>query len=126
MPVPAPIVPTVPTLTFIFGAKSQKRLQVACDLIPFYETFGQPLTVENLQWNMQIKNFAEKWKALTTRKDEDAPETLKISKALLVIKWLKRFRNNIYRCLRVKKTPLVYVTCPDVGVTGLVPLQEAG
>ena len=43
MPVPAPIVPTVPTPPLIFGAKSQKRLQVAYDLICFYKMVGKPL-----------------------------------------------------------------------------------
>ena len=86
MPVPAPIVPTVPTSPFIFGAKSQNHLQVACDLIRFYETFGRPLTAANVQWDMQMKNFAEKWKVLTTQKDEDAPEIPKMYKTLPVIK----------------------------------------
>ena len=38
MPIPAPVVPTVATPPFIFGAKSQKRLQVACELVRFYDT----------------------------------------------------------------------------------------
>ena len=38
MPVPALIVLTVPTPPFIFGAKSLKHLQVACDLVRFYKT----------------------------------------------------------------------------------------
>ena len=40
LPVPAPVVPTVPTPPFFFGAKSQKRLQVACELVRFYNTIG--------------------------------------------------------------------------------------
>ena len=59
MPVPALLVPTVPTLPFIFGTKSQKHLQVACDLVCFYETVRRPLTEEKVQWNPQMKNFAE-------------------------------------------------------------------
>ena len=51
MPIPAPVVPTVPTPPFVFGAKSQKRLQVACELVRFYETIGRPLTAANIQWN---------------------------------------------------------------------------
>ena len=51
MSVPARIVPTVPTPTFTFGANSQKRLQVPCDFVHFYKTFGQPLTEANVQWN---------------------------------------------------------------------------
>ena len=48
MPVPAPVVPTVPTPPFIFCAKSQKFLQVACGLVRFYER-EQNLAHQNLQ-----------------------------------------------------------------------------
>ena len=57
MPVPAPVVPTVPTLSFIFSAKRQKSLQVACEIVRFYDMIGRRLTTANVQWNMQMKNF---------------------------------------------------------------------
>ena len=123
MPVLAPIVPMVPTPPIIFGVKSQKRLQVACDRVCFYETFGQPLTASNVQWNTQMNNFSEKWKSLTTQKDEGALETLKISKDLPFIKWVEMFRDHLNGCLIVRKILLSYLTCPDVGVAGAVPLQ---
>ena len=66
MPVPAPVVPTVPTPPFIFGAKSQKLLQVACELVRFYDMIGRPLTAANIQCNTQMKNFGDQWKALKT------------------------------------------------------------
>ena len=34
----------------VFGAKSQKRLTVACELVLFYNTVGRPLTAANIQW----------------------------------------------------------------------------
>ena len=40
---------TIPMPTFTFGAKSQKRLLVACDLIKCYNTMGQDLTTANMQ-----------------------------------------------------------------------------
>ena len=126
MPVPAPIFPTVPTPPFIFGAKSQKRLQVACDLIRFYETVGRLITASNVQWNPQMKNFAEQWKALTMRKDKSAPKIPKISKALPVIKRVKTFRNHLNRYLGVRKIHIAYLTFPYVGVTGVVPPQDSG
>ena len=73
-----------------------------------------------------MKNFAEQWNTLITQKDEDASETLKISKALPVIKWVETFRDHLYRCLIVKNIHISYVTCTDVGVAGVVPRQEAG
>ena len=35
---------TIPTPTFTFGAKYQKRLLVACNLIQYYNTMGRDLT----------------------------------------------------------------------------------
>jgi hypothetical protein len=40
---------TIPTPPFIFGAKSQQRLLVACDIVRYYELTGRPLTAANIQ-----------------------------------------------------------------------------
>ena len=82
---------TIPTPPFVFGAKSQKRLQVACDLVRFYDTVGRPLTAANLQWTQVMKNFEIQWKALKAKKDEDAPEVPKITRALPIMKWTEAF-----------------------------------
>ena len=59
---------------FTYGAKSQKRLTVACDLVRFYQTVGRDLTAANIQWNQVMSNFETQWKALKDRKDEDDPD----------------------------------------------------
>ena len=44
---------TIPTPPFTFGAKSQKRLAVACDLVRFYVTVEmgpRPLKLMTIQW----------------------------------------------------------------------------
>ena len=56
---------------FTFGAKSLKRLIIACDLIRYYETVGRNVTAANLQWTPIMRNFGEQWKALMDRKEED-------------------------------------------------------
>ena len=48
---------TIPTPPFVFGAKSQRRIAVACDLVNYYRTVGCELTAANLQWNTVMKNF---------------------------------------------------------------------
>ena len=78
---------TIPTPPFVFGAKSQRRIAVACDLVKYYRTVGRDLTAANLQWNTVMKNFDVQWTALKEKKGEDSPETPKISKALPVLKW---------------------------------------
>ena len=82
---------------FVFGAKSQKRLIVACDLVRYYETVGRNITVANIQWNTVMKNFEVQWKALTSKKEEDEPETPKITKGLNVMKWSESFRDHLHR-----------------------------
>ena len=47
----------IPTPAFTYGAKSQKRLTVACDLIRYYQTVGSDLTAANIQWNQVMRNF---------------------------------------------------------------------
>eukprot|EP00957_Ditylum_brightwellii_P058804 4458028-Ditylum_brightwellii.AAC.1 len=41
---------TIPTPLFTFGAKSQQRLLVACELIWYYDTVDRRLTPSNLRW----------------------------------------------------------------------------
>ena len=82
---------TIPTPAFTYGAKSQKRLAVACDLNRYYQTVGRDLTAANIQWNQVMSNFEIQWKALKERKDEDNPEVPEITKALPIIKWTEAF-----------------------------------
>ena len=58
----APAGATIPTPPFVFGAKSQEWIVIACDLVSFYATVGHDLTVANLQWNTIMKNFEIQWK----------------------------------------------------------------
>ena len=53
----APASATIPIPPFVFGAKSQKRIATACDLVRFYATVGHDLTAASLQWNTIMKNF---------------------------------------------------------------------
>ena len=93
---------TIPTPAFTYGAKSQKRLTVACDLIRYYQTVGRDLTAANIQWNQVMSNFEIQWKALKERKDEDDLDVPKITKALPIIKWTE-----------ASKTSLIGLLAPD-------------
>ena len=70
---------TIPTPAFVFGAKSQARLSVACNLVTFYNTVGCDLTAVNMHWTHVAKNFKTQWKALKSHKDEDNPDIPKIA-----------------------------------------------
>ena len=105
----APASATIPTPPFIFGAKSQKRIAIACDLVRFYATMGWDLTAANLQWNTVMKNFELQWKALKERKGDDSPDVTKISKALPVIKWMEAFQDFLNRKIWNCNVPLAYI-----------------
>ena len=64
----APPRSTIPTPPFVFGAKSQKHIAIACDLVKYYTTVGHDLTVANLQWITIMKNFEIQWTVLKERK----------------------------------------------------------
>ena len=96
---------TIPTPAFTYGAKSQKRLTVACDLV----------------WNQIMSNFEIQWKALKDRKDEDDPDVPKITKALPIIKWTEAFQDFLHRVIGARMIPLAYVIRIDPQVPGLAP-----
>ncbi|KAL7557676.1 hypothetical protein ACA910_021099 [Epithemia clementina (nom. ined.)] len=60
VPNPNPAAPTGAmflTPAFSFGAKSQKRIAVACNLICYYGMVGQDITAANIQWTSVMSNF---------------------------------------------------------------------
>ena len=99
----------IPTSAFTYGAKSQKRLTVACDLVRFYQTVGRDLTAANIQRNQVMSNFEIQWKALKDRKDEVDPDVPKITKALPIIKWTEAFQDFLHRVIGARMIPLTYV-----------------
>ena len=115
-----------PTPVFVFGAKSQKCLGIACELVWYYNTVGRNLTAANMRWNNVIKNFEIQWKALKTKRDEDTPEVPKISKSLPIFKWTKAFKDHLHRVIGVRMIPLAYVSRKDEDVPAVVPPLLAG
>jgi hypothetical protein len=105
----APPGATIAQPPFIFGAKSQKRLLAACDMVRYYETIARELSASNMRWEPVIKNFSQQWKALKDRKDGEAPEVPKITKTLSIIKWTEAFTDFLHRKIGVRMVPLAYV-----------------
>ena len=112
---------TISTPAFTFGAKSQKRLTVACDLVRYYQTVGRELTSANIQWNHVMSNFEIQWKALKKKKDEDDPDVPTITKALPIIKWTEAFQDFLHRVIGARMIPLAYVTRTNPQVPGIAP-----
>ena len=97
------------------------RLEVACNLIRFYDTIGRPLTAANVQWNPIMSRFGEIWKSIVKRKKADEPEVPTISKALPVMRWTEAFRDHLHRCIGSRHIPLAYVIRDEVTVANVCP-----
>ena len=70
----------------MFGAKSQKRLLVACDLVRFYDTIGRTVAATNVRYDI-VKNFAQQWRSLKDRKDGEQLEVPKLTRELGILAW---------------------------------------
>ena len=97
---------TIPTPPFIFSAKSQKCIAIACDLVRYYATVGHDHTAANLQWSTIMKNFEIQWTVLKERKGDDSPDVPKISKVFPVIKWMEAFQDFLNRKIGNCNIPL--------------------
>ena len=117
---------TIPTPPFMFGAKSQRRIAVACNLVNYYRTVDRDLTAANLQWNTVMKNFDIQWTALKEKKGEDSPDTPKISKALPVIKWTEAFQDFLSRKIGNRNIPLVYIIRDEPNPPAVAPPLAPG
>ena len=111
---------TVPTPAFVFGAKSQMRMEVACNLIRFYDTIGRPLTAANLKWDVMYK-FGLIYKSLVARQLKAHPDTPRITQELPIMKWVEAFEDHLHCCVGVRMIPLSYVIRADVNVDPLCP-----
>ena len=112
---------TIPRPAYVFGAKSQKRLNEACDLVRFYETIGRALTSANIWYDPIIKDFTQQWKALKDRKSNEDAEVPKISKALPLLKWTEAFDDFLSRTCGSRTIPYSYVTRETADVPAAVP-----
>ena len=120
---PASAIPTPP---FVFGAKSQRCIAVACDLVKYYVTVGHDLTAANLQWNTVMKNFDIQWTTLKEKKGDDSPRTPKISKVLPVIKWMEAFQDFLTRKIGNRNIPLAYIICDEPNPPAAAPPLAPG
>ena len=116
---------TIPTPPFVFGAKSQHRLTVACKLVCYYNTIGRDLSAGNMRWSNVMKNFEIQWKVLKEHKEADDPNIPKISKSLPIMKWTEAFQDYLHRTIGVRTIPLAYITRETVDMPAIPPPQEA-
>ena len=114
----------IPTPSFVFGAKSQHRISVACEIVRYCNAVGHDITTANVRWTQVIKNFEDQWKALKGHKEDDKPDIPKISKSLPIIKWTEAFQDFLHRVIGVRMIPPAYVTRAVEDVPVVVPALE--
>ena len=83
----------IPTLLFVFGARSCTRLTEASKMVRYYDTVNHTITLSNMTWSQTVKNFQVQWKALEDRKNNDNTDVSEITKTLPVLKWTETFRD---------------------------------
>jgi hypothetical protein len=118
----APAGATIAQPPFVFGAKTQKRLLAACDMVRYYVMIDRELSASNMRWEPVIKNFTQQWKALKDRKVGEDPEVPKITKTLSIIKWTEAFTDFLHRKIGVRMVPLAYVVREPVVALAPPPL----
>ena len=116
----APAGSTIPRPPYTFGAKSQKRLLAACEIIRYYKTVGRPLSAANMQWDPIIRNFTEQWKALVARRSDDI-EVPKVTCSVPVLKWIEAFTDFLNRKIGSRTIPLAYVIRENSDVPAAAP-----
>ena len=114
---------TILTPPFVFSAKSQHHLTVACELVCYYNTIGCDLSAGNMRWSSVMKNFEIQWKALKECKEADDPDIPKISKSLPIMKWMEAFQDYLHRTIGVRTIPLAYITRETVDIPA-IPLHK--
>jgi hypothetical protein len=114
----------IPAQPFVFSAKSQERFAVAAKLLRYYEKVGRALTAANIQWDPDMKNFNELWKALEGKKKDNEPEVWKVTRTLTIIKWSESMMDYLHRCIKVRGIALAYVIHADVDVPPITVLQQ--
>jgi len=100
----------------ILGAKSSKRLIVACNAVRYYSAIQRSLTAGMMRWDPTLKYFEAQWEALITLKDKDRSDTPRINKALPVLKWAEVFRNFLYTIIGSRNVPLAYIIRTEANV----------
>ena len=88
---------------FVFGAKYQTCLEVACDLVRFYEPIGRPLTMGNIKWSPLMRKFGLLWKSLVAYCIAGDRATLMTTKELSIMKRCETFGDHLCRYMAVRR-----------------------
>jgi hypothetical protein len=95
---------------YVLSAKSYKHMLEMAELMHFYESIGQDIAADSIQYETVTKDFMAHWKSLKTRQAAVKAEVPKISQALPIIKWTETFDVFLSRTIGTRLIPLSYIT----------------
>ncbi len=103
---------------FIVPAKSQMCIYTSALAVKYYVATARELDPDNMPWVI-VQCSHEEWKAIVEKKIDvsDAP---KLTKGLVVYKWLKSVHNHLNQVIGVRYAPLSYVIC-EIAMVNPVP-----
>eukprot|EP00957_Ditylum_brightwellii_P101848 7762412-Ditylum_brightwellii.AAC.1 len=101
---------TVPQAPYLFGARMQKRLLKASELMRYYKMVSCHVTVSNTVYNAVIKSFTNQWAELRDQKQQMQPVVPKITGEFPITEWMDVFDDFFYRKICVRTIPFSYVT----------------
>ena len=107
------------SLLFMFGARSRTRITTALELVRYYDTVDPIITLSNMTWYQNVKNFQFQRKALEEKKENDKPDIPAITNTLHVIKWTKSFRDYLHHRIGARTITLTYVVYSNVNVPSI-------
>ena len=108
------------------GAKSQKRLAEAADLVRFYNEIGRNIDSDSLDYDSVIRDFTKQWNAIKENKEAKDSDVPKILKSLPTIKWIEAFDDHLSMVIGVRNIPLSYVTRLNVASPDEIEEREEG
>ena len=107
--------------SYVFGAKSFKRLKIAASAVRYYSTIGRAITPQNMHYGNVLKNFGEQWESIIKKAKDDEPEVPKITRALPVFKWTESFEDFLHQIIGTRHIALAYLIRDDVIPTDPTP-----
>ena len=102
-------VPRIPRPPYVLSALSLDKLNVAADLIRYYDMVGRNVDVAALTWNGVGIHNQQYMVARDRADDDDDPEMPKITKNLGITLWVDSFEMYLHRVKGCRSVPLAYV-----------------
>ena len=104
----------IPRPSYVFGAKSYKRIKVAAAAVRYYLCIGRETSATNMHYENVLKEFGEQWESHLAKKNDEEPTIPKITRHLTIVKWTESFEDYLHEIVGHRNIPLAYLIREDV------------